>query len=64
MQSFADRRREYLAPKEAAAIIGVTVSTLCIWRKQKRGPNWRRTETSRIYYPRSELEEWFNKYFG
>ena len=48
-----------LTPKQAARLLGVSVSTLCVWRKRQIGPVWRvRQLSNRIYYLRIDLEEW------
>lgn len=47
-----------LSPKEAAAVIGVTVSTLCIWRQRKIGPPFYQRTTKRVFYLKPDLEAW------
>lgn len=47
-----------LAPKQAAQLIGVSVTTLCMWRQRQIGPLWHQRETKRIYYLRGDIDAW------
>lgn len=58
MNSATNAYPEKLAPKQAAAVIGITARTLAEWRKRRIGPPWRQRETRRIYYMRSDIEDW------
>lgn len=51
-----------LAPKQAAALIGVSTWTLYEWRQKRIGPPWYRRETNRIYYIQGEIEAWEKKH--
>ena len=47
-----------ISPKEAAAIIGYSVSTLNRWRKAGIGPKWVVEENGRIAYRMDWIREW------
>ena len=49
---------QFLTPKQAAARIGVTVESLCIWRRRKKGPPFIK-RVNRVYYAAPLLEEWY-----
>lgn len=46
-----------LTPKEAAAQLAVSLDTLMVWRKEKRGPRYIRIE-KRVYYPVEFIQEY------
>ena len=60
MQNGAASHTDKLAPKQAAAVIGIALRTLAEWRKRGIGPAWRQRETRRIYYLRGDIEDWEN----
>jgi DNA-binding transcriptional MerR regulator len=60
MRNGADHSTDKLAPKQAAAVIGISLRQLAAWRKKKIGPPWRQRETNRIYYLREDIEAWEN----
>ena len=52
--NYADK----LVPKQAAAILGVSVQALLRWRQKRIGPCWYQYESGRVYYRRADLETW------
>lgn len=58
--AFVNERLE-LGTKEAADLIGVTVKTLAIWRKEGRGPAFFKLSGKLVYYNRSEINAWIGK---
>jgi predicted site-specific integrase-resolvase len=50
-------RTAKLTPKQAAAIIGVSLNTLGNWRRQNLGPPYIR-HVHRIYYRQTDIETW------
>ena len=55
--------REYINPVQAAMILGVTASTLALWRcyKTEALPFYREDYGRRILYKRSEVEAYAEK---
>lgn len=49
---------EFLTPKQVADLLKVDQTTLCVWRKNKRGPRYIR-RASRIYYEVTDLTDWY-----
>lgn len=47
-----------LTPKQVADRIGVTVVTLYVWRREKRGPDFYKISNT-IYYRPEDIEAWF-----
>lgn len=54
--SAAPVRSAVLSPREAAAYLNVSVSTLKAWRAQKIGPAWRRRGARLISYFPADLD--------
>ena len=54
--------KERLASKEAAALIGVTASTLSKWRNRPFGPPCHYASPRQIYYLRAEVVAWMEDY--
>jgi hypothetical protein len=58
--------KKKFAPKEAADILGVSVSTLAVYRTQRAGknpaPRYEKI-AGRIFYRSEDLKEWLNKEF-
>lgn len=52
-------RRDFglLAPEDLAALIGVDVRTLALWRAQKRGPDVAKLGRA-VFYRRSDVNAW------
>jgi predicted DNA-binding transcriptional regulator AlpA len=48
------------SPREAAQYLGVSVSTLKLWRAQKVGPKWTKRGARLIGYRPSDLEQFLN----
>lgn len=48
------------APKDVAGIVGVTVVTLCHWRKRNIGPDWSK-HGSLVYYPAGDLRDYIER---
>lgn len=49
-----------LSPREAAQYLGVSVSTLKLWRTQKIGPKWIKRGARLIGYRPSDLEKFLD----
>ena len=49
-----------LNPREAAQYLGVSVSTLKLWRAQKIGPKWTKRGARLIAYRPADLEQFFD----
>jgi excisionase family DNA binding protein len=49
---------DMLTPPEAAERIGVAVSTLALWRTQKKGPPYHKAGDRLVRYRRVELDAW------
>ncbi len=62
MQNGVQSHIDWLAPKQAAAFLNVSIWTLRAWRKprKERGPPFYRRE-GRILYARADIEEWLGK---
>lgn len=48
------------SPKDVAEIVGVTVVTLCHWRKKNIGPNWTKYGAL-VYYPAGDLRDYIER---
>ncbi len=48
------------SPKDVAGIVGVTVVTLCHWRKKNIGPDWTKYG-SLVYYPAGDLRDYITR---
>lgn len=47
-----------LKPAEAAALLGISPSTLAHWRSAGRGPRWIKPHAHLVRYDRAEVERW------
>ena len=59
------RLEELLDRKAVAKLLGVSTATLKTWVCERKGPHFWKMGTgrgSRVYYQRSEVEEWLNKH--
>ncbi|NJO35895.1 MAG: helix-turn-helix domain-containing protein [Rhodospirillales bacterium] len=48
------------SPREAAQYLGVSVSTLKLWRAQKIGPRWSKRGARLIAYRPADLEQFLD----
>ena len=55
-----ENARDRLSDKEAADYIGVSIATVRSWRFKRIGPPYLKI-IRRIYYRRSDLNEWIDK---
>ena len=49
---------ELFTPRELARILNLTESTLYLWRRDGKGPNWFRLPTGRVRYKPEDVEAW------
>ena len=49
------------SPRDVAGIVGVTVVTLCHWRKRGVGPDWTRHGRQLVYYPAGDLRAYIER---
>ena len=52
-----------LNQKQTAELLGVSSSSLENWRKEAKGPSYRKVDSGkrgRILYPKCEIVEWLN----
>ena len=54
----------WLNPAQAAAYLGIAVSTLAKWRVAGSGPPFHRPRPRIVRYLRSELDAWFGGQHG
>jgi len=55
-------KEEYLTPDQVASILGVTLHTLQIWRKEKTFPKLRSIKMGRLVrYKRSVIDEFMTE---
>lgn len=53
-----------LSENQTAKIIGVSASTLSIWRKEGIGPEFKKMNTGRngrVFYTKNSIAEWINE---
>lgn len=58
--STKSERSVVLNPREAAQYLGVSVSTLKLWRAQKIGPKWTKRGARLIAYRPADLEQFLD----
>ncbi len=58
--SSKSERPVVLNPREAAQYLGVSVSTLKLWRAQKIGPKWTKRGARLIAYRPADLEQFLD----
>lgn len=59
--SIKSERPVVLNPRDAAQYLGVSVSTLKLWRAQKIGPTWTKRGARLIGYRPADLERFLDK---
>ncbi|MFE5708117.1 helix-turn-helix domain-containing protein [Rhodococcus koreensis] len=52
---------EGLSPVDAAEVLDLHPTTLANWRTYRRGPAYRKARNGRVFYRRTDLDEWLAK---
>lgn len=53
------RRKESWRPSEVECLFGISVSQLCVLRKERRGPQfWQDNPCGAVLYPAKEFRRW------
>lgn len=54
------KRSKMLSPKEAAALLELSPSTLSKWRTRREGPPWYKRGKRLVHYYESEILAWLD----
>lgn len=49
-----------LSPKQVSALYGISTAQLCVWRKNKQGPDFMQPVPRKVIYLQSDCEKFFN----